>query len=221
MIYKFFLFYLPLLFSLCVHEFAHAWTARKLGDLTAFHEGRLTLNPAAHADFLGTILFPLVFLLTNSPIFFGWAKPVPVDEGALRKPREDMFWIAFAGPLSNFLLSLAGAGVLLILYIAKLKGLDMGGAALAMAEMFIYVNLLLGGFNLLPLHPLDGGKVMARFLPIRWNIFLERNQQYGYILLIIIVFGGGFRFLAIPLFTASQALIEFSQSASLWLAGAI
>ena len=85
---KIFLFYLPLLFSLCLHEFAHGWTAKKLGDLTAFHQGRLTLNPIAHIDYLGTLVLPLIFLFTNSPIFFGWAKPVPVDPGAFQNPKK-------------------------------------------------------------------------------------------------------------------------------------
>ena len=108
LIHKFFLFYLPLLFSLCVHEFAHGWTSRKLGDLTAFHQGRVTLNPVAHIDYIGTLFLPLFFLFTNSPIFFGWAKPVPVNPGAFKNPKNDMFWVAFAGPLSNFLLSFIG-----------------------------------------------------------------------------------------------------------------
>ena len=194
---KFFLFYLPLLFSLCVHEFAHGWTAKKLGDLTAFYRGRLTLNPIAHIDYLGTLILPLIFLFTNSPIFFGWAKPVPVDPGAFKNPKKDMFWVAFAGPLSNFFLAVLGAFVLAVFYTLNfLNVLPASQALVSMMEMLIYVNMLLGAFNLIPLHPLDGGKVMARFLPVKWNFFLESNQNYSYIFLIALIFLGGFHYLA-------------------------
>ncbi len=217
LISKIFLFYLPLLFSLCVHECAHAWTAWKLGDPTAASMGRLTLNPAAHVDILGTLILPFAFLITSSPFFFGWAKPVPVDERAFQNPRKDMFWVAFAGPLSNFLLALCGALILPVFYMAKLKGMISGEAAFMALEKFIYVNLLLGVFNLLPLHPLDGSKVLARFLPVRWNIFLEKHQKYSYYLLIFIIFGGVF--IARPVFEGSQALIDLSQKVFLWIAG--
>ena len=211
-IFKIFLFYLPLLFSLCVHEFAHGWTAKKLGDLTAFYRGRLTLNPIAHMDYLGTLILPLIFLFTNSPIFFGWAKPVPVDPRAFQNPKKDMFWVAFAGPLSNFLLALLGALALSIFYMLDFfQILPVSKALISMMEMLIYINMLLGVFNLLPLHPLDGGKVIARFLPLRWNLFLEANQNYSYMLLILLVFLGGFHYLAKPIFFSTQSLISLSQ----------
>lgn len=210
-IFKIFLFYLPLLFSLCVHEFAHGWTAKQRGDLTAFHRGRLTLNPLAHIDYLGTVILPMIFLWTSSPVFFGWAKPVPVDPGAFQNPKEDMFWVAFAGPLSNFMLAFAGAlGLGLLSSLHFFNTLPLNQSLLSMAEMLIYVNILLAVFNLLPLHPLDGGKVIARFLPVRWNIFLENHQNYSYIILLALVFLGGFHILAKPIFMASQALISFS-----------
>ena len=211
-ILKIFLFYLPLLFSLCVHEFAHGWTAKKLGDLTAFYKGRLTLNPLAHMDYLGTLILPMIFLFTNSPVFFGWAKPVPVDPGAFQNPKRDMFWVAFAGPLSNFFLALAGAFVLAVFYILHfLNVLPLNQAFISLMEMMISVNMLLGVFNLIPLHPLDGGKVIARFLPVSWKLFLETHQNYSYIALIALVFLGGFHFLAKPIFLGSQGLINFSQ----------
>ena len=213
-VFKLFLFYLPLLFSLCIHEFAHGWTAKKFGDLTAFYQGRLTLNPIAHIDYLGTLALPLFFLLTNSPFFFGWAKPVPVDPGAFQNPKKEMFWVAFAGPLSNIFLAVAGALALVIFYILhSINKLPASQAVFSMVEMMIYVNMLLAIFNLIPLHPLDGGKIIARFLPIKWNIFLESNEKLSYILLIVLVFLGGFHYLAKPILWSSQALI----SASEWL----
>ena len=221
-LFKIFLFYLPLLFSLCVHEFAHGWTAKKRGDLTAFYAGRLTLNPIAHVDYLGTVILPMIFLFTNAPLFFGWAKPVPVDPRAFKRPKEDMFWVAFAGPLSNILLAVAGAFALCFLYTIQITSLiNLNKNFISMIEMFIYLNILLAVFNLIPLHPLDGGKVIARFLPVKWNLFLEEQQNYSYALLILLLLLGAFHYLAKPIFFTTQYLIERAQWLSQWLANLI
>ena len=207
--YKFFLFYLPLLFSLCVHEFSHAWTAKRFGDLTAFHQGRLTLNPIAHMSLVGTLILPLVALYSGLPLF-GWAKPVPVDETQLRNPKKEMFWVALAGPLSNFLLGILGTFLLaLCLYLNK-QGFSLGKLSFPLLKMFIYVNFLLGIFNLIPLHPLDGGKVLSRFLPLKWSLFLESQQYYSSLILIFLFISGGFHYLAAPVSFLTQNLIQFS-----------
>lgn len=211
-LYKVFLFYLPLLFSLCVHEYAHGWTALKFGDPTARREGRLTLNPMAHVDWIGSVLLPLGALFMSWPVF-GWAKPVPVDASYLRDPKNGLFWVALAGPLSNFTLALLGSLALTVILIVGVKTQNV----FSMMEVFIYINLLLGVFNLLPLHPLDGGKVIARFLPFSWNRFLEDNQHYGTILLISLFVSGGFYYLAKPLIWTTDRLIHFSQSLSQWI----
>ena len=189
---------------------------KKKGDLTAFYEGRLTLNPIAHVDYLGTVILPMIFLFTNAPLFFGWAKPVPVDPGAFKHPKKDMFWVAFAGPLSNILLALIGAFALSFLYILQ-NSLNLNENFISMVKMFIYLNLLLAVFNLIPLHPLDGGKVIARFLPVRWNLFLEDNQKYSYVVLILFLILGAFHYLAKPIFLFSQYLIIMAQSLSQWI----
>lgn len=210
-VYNIFLFYLPLLFALCVHEWAHAWVAKQKGDLTAFYAGRLSLNPIVHMDWIGTFLLPLIFIATGSPLFFGWAKPVPVDERALKNPKEDMFWIALAGPLSNMILSILSVFVLSALLVLK-NHISLPVALIEMAKIFIYLNLFLCFFNLLPLHPLDGGKIAARFLPFSWNLFLEKNQYYLSFGLIALIISGGFHFISQPIFLLGQLFINLSAS---------
>lgn len=211
-LYKIFLFYLPLLFSLCVHEYAHGWTALKMGDPTAQREGRLTLNPLAHVDWIGSVLLPLGALFMSWPVF-GWAKPVPVDASYLKDPKNGLFWVALAGPLSNFILAVLGSLTLTVILIVGVETQNI----FSMMEVFIYINLLLGVFNLLPLHPLDGGKIMERFLPFSWNRFLEENQHYGTILLIGLFVSGGFYYLAKPLIWTTGKLLFFSQTLSQWI----
>jgi Zn-dependent protease len=196
------------LFSLCFHEFAHAWVAQKRGDPTAQMMGRLTLNPMAHADPLGTIVFPLMGMMMGWTFLFGWAKPVPVNERNLAKPRQDMFWIAFAGPLSNFLLASLGC-LSLVLYAAWVGMPPEEG--LKLFQSFIFLNLALAFFNLVPIHPLDGSKVLARFLPETWNRKIEENEQMFSMALLMILFAGGFSFLRIPITWTYQNLIMLAQ----------
>ena len=214
---RFFIFYIPLLFSLCVHEWAHARVAFLKGDTLARDEGRLTLNPVAHADIMGTVILPLVSIFANLPVF-GWAKPVPVNIRVLKKPQEDMFWIAFAGPLSNFLLSLAGTIFLTFVYVVHaFFDLTSMTVLISLSQAFIYINLLLGFFNLIPLHPLDGGKVLARFLPYEWNWRLEQWESYTSFILIALFLIGGFRYLAYPSYWLSAQFINVAQQMSHWL----
>lgn len=213
---QFFTIYVPLLFSLCVHEWAHAKVAYMKGDTLASDMGRLSLNPLVHADIIGTVFLPILSIFTGLPVF-GWAKPVPVNAGALKQPVKDMFWIAFAGPLSNFCLSLAGTFLLIPLYFLSSV---FAGVSLSVltgtVEVFIYINLLLGFFNLIPLHPLDGGKVLARFLPARWNWQLEQWESYSSIALIMLFIMGGFRYLALPAHLLSIQLIEVAAMVTGW-----
>lgn len=205
-LYKIFIFYIPLLFSLCVHEYSHAWVAKKLGDCFAEMQGRLTLNPLVHMDVVGTLILPMLALFTGLPVF-GWAKPVPVDESALKEPVKDMFWIALAGPLSNFLMAALGGLLIVFLYIDPTYSLSSSVGVIL--QTFIFINLLLGFFNLIPLHPLDGGKVLARFLKPKWSQFLEERQGYSSFLLILIFVMGGFHYLAYPAIILTNILTEW------------
>jgi Zn-dependent protease len=207
---KFAMFYLPFLFSLCVHEVAHGLMAKWKGDDTASLMGRLTLNPMAHIDWLGTVALPFLALLSPVGFFFGWAKPVPVNPRNLQNPRKDMFWIALAGPLSNVILALLGA----IVFIGVVWGFSSSpkyGALRELFAVFIGLNLILALFNMIPFHPLDGGKVLARFLPAQANQFLDQMEAYSmWIILGFFLLGGGAFFFQ-PVHYATSAMMTISQ----------
>jgi len=188
-------FFIPFLFSLCFHEYAHAWTAKKFGDNTAQMMGRLSLNPMVHIDWLGTVILPIVSIVTRIPLF-GWAKPVPVNSRNLSKPKEQMFWIALAGPLSNVFLFICG--LLFYFLLRQQTAFVPTDQFLRMIYTFLLLNMYLAVFNMLPMHPLDGGKVISRFLPIKWDRWLEENQGTLQMILLLLVIIGGLRILALP-----------------------
>jgi Zn-dependent protease len=203
---KFFIYFIPFLFALSFHEFAHGWVARLKGDRTAEFAGRLTMNPLAHIDPLGTVVLPMLAIVTGFP-FFGWAKPVPVNERNLRNPQKDMFWVALAGPLSNILLAFVGTILLVVIFKIGLSE-ENTTAGLEFLRAFIYINLFLAFFNLLPVYPLDGAKVFARFLPYKINRFLEENQSTLSFGLMAFFLLGGFRILAGPVNLAAGLLLN-------------
>jgi Zn-dependent protease len=196
-----------LAFSLSFHEMAHAWTAHRLGDPTAFYEGRVSMNPAVHVDVIGTILFPLVSLIVASaggylPLI-GWAKPVPFSIRNLSRPRRDVILIAMAGPISNLILAA-------LLSIAIRVALPLGwvptdpfgnpsGPVWEFLRMGFGTNLALAVFNLIPIPPLDGGKVLSNLLPLRSGLaFDELAGQYGFIVLYALMLTGALSYLMRP-----------------------
>lgn len=194
---------LPLLLAMVLHEYAHGWTANYYGDPTARLQGRLTLNPLAHIDPFGTVILPLMCLLMPGGFFIGWAKPVPIDPRQLRDPRPNMAVIAAAGPGMNLLLALVSAALFagllkldpsLLGYWAdssvELRQDWLGKLLLPVAVMCVYsvmINLLLMLFNLIPIPPLDGGRIMTSLLPMRPALALARLEAYGMLIIVALI----------------------------------
>ncbi len=185
---------LPILIAVVFHEVAHGWVAYRLGDSTAARMGRLTLNPIAHIDIVGTVALPALLIIANAPFLFGYAKPVPVNFYNLRHPKRDMIWVALAGPAMNLVLALVFVLGL------KLGGSILGGGAasasavanffvplLWMAEYGIRINILLAVFNALPLPPLDGGRVLVGVLPEPLSSRVARIEPFGFLILIVLL----------------------------------
>jgi len=178
---------LPVLFAITIHEAAHGYVARYLGDNTAYMMGRVTLNPLKHIDPIGTIAMPLMlYFATSGAFLFGYAKPVPVNFGQLRHPKRDMVWVALAGPASNFIQAIAWA----ILF-TVLVGSDVNERFfLEMAKAGVLVNLVMWAFNLFPLPPLDGGRVLVGLLPWRQAQLVSRVEPWGFFIVMGLVLAG-------------------------------
>ncbi len=189
--------FVVLIVSLSFHEASHAWMANRLGDPTARLQGRLTLNPLAHIDWIGTVLFPLIALSTGAPLL-GWAKPVPVDSRHFRSPREGFALVALAGPVSNLILAVGAA---LIFWLGPGRAVRLGeepGLVGNMLIMMVYVNVLLALFNLIPVPPLDGGNVLMGVAPLPVAQAINRLRPYGFLILYALIFLGVLNRLLFP-----------------------
>ena len=178
---------LPVLFAITVHEAAHAYVARHFGDPTASQMGRVTLNPVSHIDPVGTVLMPLLlYFATSGAFLFGYAKPVPVDFSRLRRPKRDMVWVALAGPASNFFQAALWAAAYMLL-----RGAGVQEAFfLKMCEAGVLVNLVMWAFNLFPLPPLDGGRILVVLLPWRQAQWVARVEPWGFFIVMGLVLAG-------------------------------
>lgn len=179
----------PLIFAVTFHELAHGWAANKLGDPTALHAGRITLNPIKHIDPIGTVVVP-VALYFFTPIVFGWAKPVPVAFGRLHSPRRDMILVAAAGPASNLLMATLWALVPTLVFPLLDVSEPFVEVMVRMSDFGIWINVILAVFNMIPIPPLDGGRVLAGLLPPRMSSILDRIEPFGIIIVLLLLFLG-------------------------------
>jgi len=193
LIQKIAVFALPVIFAITLHEAAHGYVARFFGDMTAALQGRITLNPLKHIDPVGTILVPLMILLTSKllgggTILFGWAKPVPVNFAHLRRPKQDMLWVAAAGPGINLVMAVFWA---LMIQLGHALGSGFAGAPLMlMGAAGVFINVILMALNLIPLPPLDGGRIAVSLLPLKQAIQFSKLEPYGLFILLALLFTG-------------------------------
>jgi Zn-dependent protease len=197
---------LPVIFAITLHEAAHGYVARHFGDPTAWKLGRISLNPLRHIDLWGTIVIPALLLLSHAGFLFGWAKPVPVDFSRLRRPKQDMLWVAAAGPGANLAMVFGWA---LLLKLAVLMSPNTYSLPLAeMARAGIEVNAVLMLLNLLPIPPLDGGRIVVSLLPPRAAWRFARVERFGFVILLALLFLGGLNYILTPLLRAFLSLIK-------------
>ena len=198
---------LPVIFAITLHEAAHGYVAKHFGDPTAWQLGRVSLNPIRHIDPVGTILVPgLILLFSGGGFLFGWAKPVPVDFGRLRHPKQDMIWVAAAGPAANLAMLLGWA--LLYKYGVSNPESTYGTAMQAMGQAGIIINGSLMLLNLLPLPPLDGGRIMVGLLPHHLAWRFAQIERYGFIILLVLLFTGLLNAILLPLMRVLLTLIQ-------------
>ena len=175
---------LPVLFAITLHEAAHAYAAKYFGDSTAYQMGRMSLNPIKHIDPFGTILIPiLLYFATSGAFLFGYAKPVPIDFGRLRKPKQDMAWVALAGPAANFVMALLWMIFSIALVAAQVNEVFF----INMAKAGVMVNLVMFAFNLFPVPPLDGGRILASILPGKYAYKFAQLEPYGFFIVMALV----------------------------------
>lgn len=190
----------PFLFALTAHEYSHGYVAHRLGDPTAANQGRLTMNPLKHLDPVGVICFFLIKI--------GWAKPVPVDPRYFKNPRKDMLWVSLAGPLANFILALASAILVKIILMATtiIPSFILYPLA-SMISASVWINIMLAIFNLVPIPPLDGSKILMGMLPPRQALAFSKIEPFGFVILLVLFYSGFLPKLIFPIINFAQKLM--------------
>jgi Zn-dependent protease len=208
LIQTFAVYALPILFAITLHEAAHAYAAKYFGDNTAFSQGRMSLNPIRHIDPVGTLLIPIILFFVGSPFLFGYAKPVPVEYGNLRNPKRDMAWVALAGPAANLVMALMWMALAVLL--TAWQGVDE--YFMRMAQAGIITNLVIFAFNLFPVPPLDGGRIMFSLLPHRLAWRYAQLEPYGFFIVMGLAFLKVLNYWMVPVMTAANAALAVAIS---------
>ncbi len=184
LIQSFSVYALPVLFAITLHEAAHAYAAKYFGDSTAYQQGRVSLNPIKHIDPIGTLLIPIVLYFAGSPFLFGYAKPVPVDFSRLRNPRRQMAWVALAGPMANLVMALMWQVLLMLLVAAH----SDEAFFIQVATAGVWTNFVIFAFNLFPIPPLDGGRILTSMLPHKYAYKFAQIEPYGFFIVLALAY---------------------------------
>lgn len=203
LVQKIVIYAIPIIFAITVHEASHGYVAKYFGDMTAQNEGRITLNPLKHIDPFGTILLPALTIMLGG-ILFGWAKPVPVNFAQLRNPKKDMLWVAAAGPASNLVMAIFWA---LVMKFSSMAPAAFVMPLILMAKAGITINVVLMILNLLPLPPLDGGRIAVSLLPDRLAYSFSKLESYGFVILIVLLFTGVLSKILEPFINAAYRIL--------------
>lgn len=195
---------LPVLFAITLHEAAHAYAAKYFGDATAYLQGRMTLNPIKHVDPIGTLLLPIGLYLVGSPFLFGYAKPVPVEFGRLRNPKKQMVFVALAGPAANLVMAFGWMILIVLLSAAHLSQ----GFFMQMAQAGVLINLVLLAFNLFPVLPLDGGRILTGLLPMRYAVPFSKLERYGFFIILALLFLRLLQYWMVPIMGLANGLLQ-------------
>ncbi len=200
---------LPVVFAITVHEVAHGWMAKQYGDKTAEQQGRLTLNPIKHIDWVGTVILPVLMLMTFTGFIFGWAKPVPVDPRNFKNPKKAMMMVAMAGPLSNLLMAIGWALLARLGVAVELEFVSMPLIYTGIAG--ITINLVLALINLLPIPPLDGSRIVSGLLPDYWAWRFNQLERFGFLILILLLATNALSLvLGYPMYYAQQLFFSLA-----------
>tara|TARA_R110001599_G_scaffold64023_3_gene178593 strand:- start:168935 stop:169591 length:657 start_codon:yes stop_codon:yes gene_type:complete len=204
LIQTFAIYALPIVFAITLHEAAHAYAARYFGDNTAYAQGRMSLNPIKHIDPIGTLLIPIVLYFVGSPFLFGYAKPVPVNFGNLRNPKKQMAWVALAGPAANLVMALMWLLLSIVLTVMQVNEVFF----FKMAQAGVLTNLVIFAFNLFPVPPLDGGRIVTSILPHRYAYKYAKLEPYGFFIVLGLMFLQLLGYWMIPVMTLANGALK-------------
>jgi Zn-dependent protease len=202
----------PFFMAIVFHEFGHGFVAKKWGDNTAADAGRLTLNPLVHVDPIGTIAIPMLNMITGIPLLFGWAKPVPINPTRFRKYRPGLFWVSMAGPGANVLTAFVSALIFGLFYRFMPPDFSLYEPLMKMMIAAIQINFALALFNLLPIPPLDGAKILESFLDYNGTQMLRQAERYSFFILIALLWSNALSFLGVPITYLTHMALDFSQA---------